>query len=199
MGRGAVPLVAWLAAVTMAGGIAQAGGEDEAKIQYKKGTAAYEEGHFDEAVAAFTRAHELDPAPILLFNIAQAHWKKGDNQQALVFYRRYLDADPAGAERPRVEARIRELEASAAPARRVLAAPAEVAPSRLNIEAPRADPLPQAVEERSLYRKPWFWAAVAGVVAGAVTVTLAARGGGGHAWECGTRCGFGTIAVKGDQ
>src|SRR5262245_49495080 len=66
----------------------------QAKAHYELGMTAYGLGHYDRAVQAFLQAYEIDPAPILLHNVAQAYWKKGDYTPALMFYRRYLEADP---------------------------------------------------------------------------------------------------------
>jgi hypothetical protein len=82
----------------------------QAKAAYELGMTAYGLGHFDRAIDSFTKAYELDPAPVLLYNIAQSHWKKGNPEQAIVFYRRYLEADPQAENRTRVKTRIRELE-----------------------------------------------------------------------------------------
>jgi len=82
-----------------------------AKSLYDKGATEYNLGHFAEAIANFEKAYELDPAPILLFNIAQSHRQSGNNERALFFYRRYLEqAAPDASNRPDVEKRAKELE-----------------------------------------------------------------------------------------
>jgi hypothetical protein len=82
-----------------------------AKAHYELGMTAYGLGHYDRAVLAFTEAYQVDPAPILLYNIAQAYWKKGDRERANTYYRRYLEADPRARNRAQIRARIRALEA----------------------------------------------------------------------------------------
>ncbi len=82
-----------------------------AKAHYELGMTAYGLGHYDRAVQAFLQAYQVDPAPILLYNVAQAYWKKGDEEPAIIYYRRYLQADPSSKNRRRVLARIRELTA----------------------------------------------------------------------------------------
>lgn len=82
-----------------------------AKILYDKGATEYNLGHFAEAIVNFEKAYELDPAPILLFNIAQSHRQSGDNEKALFFYRRYLEhAAPDASNRADVEKRVKDLE-----------------------------------------------------------------------------------------
>jgi len=146
--------------------------QEEAREQYEKGVLAYNLERFDEAIAAFTRAYELDPAPILLYNVAQARWKKGENERALFYYRRYLEADPTAANRAAVEARIQELE-------RARRAPPATAPPRVAAAAPAAAPAPAPVYVQAsqpppappLYRRPLFWGGVA-VAAAATVVTV---------------------------
>src|SRR5262245_61735798 len=120
-----------------------------AKQQFELGERAYEQGRYAEAIEAFTRAHALDPAPILLFNIAQAHWKKGDPATALGYYRRYLEADPAAPDRAQVEARIRELEAE-----RAAESSERPAPSLPPSPSIRAPSLPERAPEVQLAAAP---------------------------------------------
>ena len=156
----------------------------QARTHYDAARRSYDIGRFDQAIEAFTRAYQLDPAPILLFNIGQAHWKKGDSEQALLFYRRYLEADPAADNRQRVEDRIRELEARPAKVP-PLAAPAPPAvamagpPVTLTAEPPEAPP--------PLHRRPWFWGAAVGLLGAATLVTVLSLRSG-EPWTCGRDC-----------
>jgi len=86
-------------------------GKKAAKPHYEKGASEYNLGHFAEAISEFEKAYEQDPAPILLFNIAQAHRQSGNNERAAFFYRRYLEQDPNADNRVDVEKRIKDLEA----------------------------------------------------------------------------------------
>jgi tetratricopeptide (TPR) repeat protein len=90
-----------------AAGSAQAAAKDH----YERATAAYYAGRYPEAIAEFRKTYDLDPEPILLFNIAQAYRKLGNVEEALAHYRRYLDRAPQADNRETVRARIRELEA----------------------------------------------------------------------------------------
>jgi len=124
------------------------GAPASAATAFERGAHAYDLGRFDEAIVHFEQAYALDPAPILLFNIAQAYRRLGKPEQALGYYRRYRDLAPANApDRADAERRIIELErarassgASAAPAdRQTAAAPwlADAAP--IVRRAPRGD------------------------------------------------------------
>jgi tetratricopeptide (TPR) repeat protein len=177
----------------------------EAQAHYRKGLTAYELGHFDQAIEAFARAYELDPAPILLFNIAQSHWKNGDEPRALFFYRRYLEADPRAENRPRVETRMRELEArqaaggKGAPTIPPAGPPVtEVpAPGRPVAGAPTSVPIAVSTHAAAppLHRRSWFWVAVVGagvaVVAATVATTQALRSN--RPWNCGAGCPTHTV------
>ena len=87
------------------------GARASAKTYYERGTTDYNLGHFDEAIKAYEQAYEVDHAPILLFNIAQAHRQLGNNERAVFFYRRYLENAPKDVDnRSLVETRIKDLE-----------------------------------------------------------------------------------------
>lgn len=85
-------------------------GKKAARPHYEKGASEYNLGHFAESISEFEKAYEQDPAPILLFNIAQAHRQSGNNERAAFFYRRYLEQEPSAANRAEVEKRIKDLE-----------------------------------------------------------------------------------------
>jgi len=79
----------------------------------EKGVSEYSLGHFAESSALFEEAYQLDPAPVLLFNVAQCQRHLGNSERALLFYRRYLEGAPADApERAEAANHIRELDAA---------------------------------------------------------------------------------------
>jgi tetratricopeptide (TPR) repeat protein len=92
---------------------AQSAGPQAAKPIVDDAVSQYNLGHFDEASALFEKAYQLDPAPILLFNIGQCERRLGHNERALFFYRRYLEqAPPSAPERADVDKRVADLERS---------------------------------------------------------------------------------------
>jgi tetratricopeptide (TPR) repeat protein len=191
------------ALVIVAAGPARADGPSAELAQralghYQQGVSAYRGGQYEEAIAAFGRAYEVDPAPILVFNIAQARWKKGDRELALEAYRRYLTLDPGAANRAQVEARIQELTAAPSP---VEPAPLPLAEDRHEAEqrplavllpaepsagsALASEPAPRVEGRRPFYRRGLFWTVVGAVAVGtAVAVAVAAHPGGGDRWSC---------------
>ncbi len=81
---------------------------------FEESEARYREGRFKEAADLLTRAYALDPAPILLFNLARALESAGDLSDAVEAYARYVVADPEAKDRRAVETRIENLRAEIA-------------------------------------------------------------------------------------
>jgi hypothetical protein len=87
--------------------------EAAAKKHANRGARQFEIGNFQSALTEFQLAHDLDPAaPILLYDIAQTYRALEAKEQAVTFYRKYLDAAPETKYRAEVEKRIQELSAS---------------------------------------------------------------------------------------
>jgi hypothetical protein len=82
------------------------------KSRFDRGVKLYNLGHFQEAIGEFEKAYDLDPAPILLFNIAQSHRQLGNKERALFFYRRYLEQAPSAGNHADVEQRMKDLSQS---------------------------------------------------------------------------------------
>jgi tetratricopeptide (TPR) repeat protein len=82
----------------------------EAREHFTAGIQAFERGDYDGAIAEYKQAYDLTHAPALLFNLAQVYRKKGSNDEALDYYRRYLREEPNARNRPDVEERIAEIE-----------------------------------------------------------------------------------------
>jgi tetratricopeptide (TPR) repeat protein len=82
----------------------------KAKEHYEKGTTHYNLGRFDEAIDEFTKAFELYPEPVFLYNIAQSYRMKENWERAKFFYKRYLSLAPDAKNRPDVESRIAEMD-----------------------------------------------------------------------------------------
>jgi tetratricopeptide (TPR) repeat protein len=96
-----------VAAVVITASAAHA--QSDAQEHFKRGVKLYNLGHFQESIPEFEKAYDLDPQPILLFNIAQSHRQNGNKERALFFYRRYLEQEPNATKRADVEQRMKEL------------------------------------------------------------------------------------------
>ena len=67
------------------------------------------EGKLDEAILLFQRVYELDPAPVILYNIARLLDRKGDLPKAREYYERYLGEERDKAGRDKGAARLADL------------------------------------------------------------------------------------------
>jgi tetratricopeptide (TPR) repeat protein len=81
-----------------------------ARELFKKSAQSYREGKLEEAIDLLNEAYRLDPKPVLLYNLARAYEGLGDTPRAIEGYRRYLEEDPAAADRGALEQRIATLE-----------------------------------------------------------------------------------------
>jgi len=85
--------------------------EEQAAKPFAAGRKLYSEGKYKEAIEELLKAYNLRPAPPILLNIARTYEKLNDKQNALKFYKEFLQkarlVDPS---RPQVEAVVKELE-----------------------------------------------------------------------------------------
>lgn len=140
MPRGAAWLVAVAAFVGTLAGAAHIGRADErasaekARAHFERGQRLFKVSRYREALEQFKEGFILKDDPVFLYNIAQCHRLLGERDQAITFYRRYLQAAPVEApNRAEVEKRIRDLE------RQSRADPAQAGPPE-----PRSGPLAAA-------------------------------------------------------
>ncbi len=135
--------------------------DTKARLLFDNGAVLYEEGRYEDAIAAWERAYELSPRPLLVFNIANAHERAGhwyEAHEALNRYRAFAPVD----ERPILERRIRNLENRIAEEeRRRMVAPVQPQPQPERTASRPAPPPPKA--------RPWKM--------GPVPITLYAVGG----------------------
>ena len=89
--------------------LAQGSSVEEARERYRRGTAAYNLGHFAEAAREYEAAYQITLDPAMLFNTAQAHRLAGDEQKAILAYKGYLRAAPAGPQRKVAQQNLDEL------------------------------------------------------------------------------------------
>jgi tetratricopeptide (TPR) repeat protein len=80
-------IVFWLA-------IAGSASAQPARELYEEGLRHYGAGEYDEAIAAWQASYDLSKAPLLLFNLGQAHRLKGDCAAARRLYERYRAEEP---------------------------------------------------------------------------------------------------------
>jgi tetratricopeptide (TPR) repeat protein len=85
-----------------------------AREHFEKGRVHYELTEYEQALKQFKDAYRLVQDPVFLYNIAQCHWKLGQNKEAVDFYRNYLRRAPNAPNRADLEKRIAELESQPA-------------------------------------------------------------------------------------
>ncbi|MBL8936331.1 MAG: tetratricopeptide repeat protein [Archangium sp.] len=159
----------------------------QAKRIALEGKKAFDTGDFATAIARYETAYRLKPAPNLLFNLGQCHRKSGALDEALSYFRRFLETNPPQAQAEATQQVIGEVEAQRAAQReaaeakakadeqarldemRVAAARAEAdaAARKLQLELTRREELPPPPPP--VTTRWWFWTGVAVVVAAGVT------------------------------
>jgi tetratricopeptide (TPR) repeat protein len=135
----------------------------------------YREGRFTEAAELLREAYEIEPEPVLLYNLARALEGLGDLDGAVEAYEGYLEGEPEANDRGAIEARLETL-------RRQIEAL-----ERVEEPEPEPDPDPEPegpiLDDRGAEQEPsggvspapWIVAGVggAGLIAGAVLGVLA--------------------------
>jgi tetratricopeptide (TPR) repeat protein len=186
-------LVAAPGIVAARGSRAATGAEEQrarSRALFDQAESRFHAGQFGEALDLYAKAYEVLPLPGFLFNIGQCHRSLGSHNRALFYYQGYLRSGGSIPNRELVEqlialseaalkaeqdaerARKREADRSAREAATLRAA--EAAAARTGAGArltgdPRREP-----EARTtgvpVYRRWWFWTAIAaGVVAVVIT------------------------------
>jgi tetratricopeptide (TPR) repeat protein len=154
----------------------------EARRHFERGQRLFKVSRYREALEEFKEAYLAKSDPVFLYNVAQCHRLLGERQDAITFYRRYLEAAPESRNRSEVERRIADLEAAAqretpvTPPAPTLAPPPVITAPTSAPEAAVSVPVPVA-EQRPVYKRWWFWAGLAAVAAGTVTAVALSRGG----------------------
>src|SRR5262245_66585058 len=83
----------------------------EALELFNQSADLYQQGKFDEAARLLERAYEIQPEPVLLYNLGRAYEGLGENQKAVEAYEHYLKDEPKAKDRGAVEHRIETLKA----------------------------------------------------------------------------------------
>ena len=77
--------------------------EKGAKAYDRMAKAAYRQGRYEDAAAAFEAAYEADARPKYLFNLGKVYQKLGALDRAVVYLERYLEAAPDAKDHDKVE------------------------------------------------------------------------------------------------
>lgn len=100
-----------LGASLLSSGSALADERTEARAHFKKGMANVADGRYEAGIEELKKAYDILPHPNVLFNIARAYVDMGDLENAVAFYKRYLEGNPK--DRDEVAQIVASLEARA--------------------------------------------------------------------------------------
>lgn len=84
--------------------------QTDAQKAFEQGKTAYNLGQFEKAIELWTKAYELKPNAVFLYNIGQAHRQRKDFAKAIYFYKSYLRESPQAANRADVETKIADMQ-----------------------------------------------------------------------------------------
>lgn len=82
---------------------------DDGRAMFELGRRAYEDRRYDDAVRYFERALEQSGRVELYYNIASAHERNGDREQAIAAFERFIESAPDNDRRHEAEERLRVL------------------------------------------------------------------------------------------
>ena len=166
---------------------------DQARKHVDGANTHYKLGRFGEALTEYSKAYELFPAAALLFNLGQCHRALGDHARAVFFFEGYLREKPDAPNRGLVEDLIaecrraiekQEVERRAREERRALEERRLAAERRagalIAASLPATAPFlsggpasgPSSRSGTSIFRRWWFWTAVAVALTAATGATL---------------------------
>jgi iron complex outermembrane receptor protein len=111
-------------ALVVCSGTARADERTEARAHFKKGMAEIADGRYDLGIEELKKAYDILPHPNVLYNIARAYVDQGDLENAVAYYKKYLEGNPKDRDEvaqivSALEARIRKQQAELLEAQRV--------------------------------------------------------------------------------
>lgn len=173
-----------LIAISLAliGGTPSASGAEvaDAKRAFISGMKHFDLGEYQQALDDFKNGYRAKEDPVFLYNIAQCYRLLDLPQDAIRYYRLYLNRAPDAQNRGEIEQRIQTLQARTAkaqvatpPQQNPGVAPAPVAPHAKVAEQPTLSTTTAAPQRGGtpVYKKWWLWTIV-GVAAAGVGVGL---------------------------
>ena len=83
-----------LGALALSSRSALADERTDARGHFKKGMAEIGDGRYDVGIEELKKAYDILPHPNVLYNIARAYVDQGDLENAVVYYKRYLEGNP---------------------------------------------------------------------------------------------------------
>jgi hypothetical protein len=90
--------------------LAWADARSDARTHYIAGQKAYASADYKVAIKEFSAAQELAPADLNNYNLALCYDKLGDAENAITYYKQYLDKVPDAPKRSEIEASMARLD-----------------------------------------------------------------------------------------
>jgi iron complex outermembrane receptor protein len=84
----------FLGAIVLSSGSARADERTEARTHFKKGMAEIADGRYEVGIEELKKAYDILPHPNVLYNIARAYVDQGDLENAVAYYKKYLEGNP---------------------------------------------------------------------------------------------------------
>ncbi len=150
--------------------------EDRTKAQqaFTEGRQHFDLGEYKEALESFKLAYRNFEDPTILFNIAQCERQLGHKEEAVAFYRKFLNKVPGAPNRADVEATIDKLNTALAAERASQVTPpqgtlgggkpADATANGASSTTVVAQAPPPSAERQPLVKKWWLWTGVGVVV-----------------------------------
>jgi tetratricopeptide (TPR) repeat protein len=136
---------------------------------------------YTAAAEALSRAYELDPRPLFLFNIGQAYRLADRPREAVAAYGQFLAVAPKHALSPEAKGYVETLRGLIVERERAAATEQALEAERQMVQAAREAArqaeakLNEARQRAPIYKRPWFWGLI-GSVAASVVVAGAVGG-----------------------
>ncbi len=83
---------------------------EQARAIVLEGQKKFQEGLFAEAAVDFLQAFQLDPHPIIMYNVGRAHEEQGDLIKAIGYYRTAIGLNPSEAVKEELDTKIKDIE-----------------------------------------------------------------------------------------
>jgi outer membrane receptor for ferrienterochelin and colicin len=110
----------------------------EARTHFKKGMAEIADGHYEAAIEELKKAYAILPHPNVIYNIARAYVDEGDLEDAVAYYKKYLEGNPK--DRDEVAQMVAALEARTRRQQAELLEVQQTAPTPPGVPAPGSVP-----------------------------------------------------------
>lgn len=89
---------------------AQDSARDQARAMVLEGQKKFQEERYAEAAVDFLQAFQLDPHPVIMYNVGRAHEEQGDLIKALGYYRTAIGLNPSEAVKEELDSKIKDIE-----------------------------------------------------------------------------------------